>query len=155
MLIEAAIGFGVFFLDPVSESHWCFFHIRTHSFFISFFLTDSDKNGLAMDTINSFIGQCCWMNIHIVPPHGEVFEIRVVQGYGARWSRDGTKVLLLLAFMKLWMIFSLTFWSTIGLLIGESVMFFAVHWISWALQWRWPLHGLEALDESIFVPNKM
>ncbi|KAF8101222.1 hypothetical protein N665_0208s0016 [Sinapis alba] len=53
--------------------------------------SDSDKNGLAMDTINSFIGQCCWMNIHIVPPHGEVFEIRVVQGYGARWSRDGTK----------------------------------------------------------------
>nr|VDD04578.1 unnamed protein product [Brassica oleracea] len=53
--------------------------------------SDSDKNRLAMDIINSFIGQCCWMNIHIVPPHGEVFEIRVVQGYGARWSRDGTK----------------------------------------------------------------
>ncbi|CAN7103264.1 unnamed protein product [Brassica rapa subsp. narinosa] len=53
--------------------------------------SDSDKNGLAMDIINSFIGQCCWMNIHIVPPHGEVFEIREVQGYGARWSRDGTK----------------------------------------------------------------
>ncbi|CAH8333309.1 unnamed protein product [Eruca vesicaria subsp. sativa] len=53
--------------------------------------SDSDKNRLAMDIINSFIGQCCWMNIHIVPPHGEVFEIRVVQGYGARWCRDGTK----------------------------------------------------------------
>lgn len=35
------------------------------------------------------------MNIHIVPPHGEMFEIRVAQGYGARWSRDGTKVYLL------------------------------------------------------------
>ncbi|CAF2094089.1 unnamed protein product [Brassica rapa] len=53
--------------------------------------SDSDKNKHAMDIINSFIGQCCWMNIHIVPPHGEVFEIRVAQGYGARWSPDGTK----------------------------------------------------------------
>jgi hypothetical protein len=53
--------------------------------------TDSDKNERAMDIINRFIGNCCWMNIHIVPPHGEVFEIRVAQGYGARWSRDGTK----------------------------------------------------------------
>ncbi|CAN8318228.1 unnamed protein product [Cochlearia groenlandica] len=52
---------------------------------------DSDKNRLAMDIINRFISHCCWMNIHIVPPHGEVFEIRVAQGYGARWSRDGTK----------------------------------------------------------------
>ncbi|XP_056845997.1 uncharacterized protein LOC108813131 isoform X2 [Raphanus sativus] len=54
-------------------------------------LSGSDKNRLAMDTINSFIWHCCWMNVHIVPPHGEVFEIRVVQGYGARWSRDGTR----------------------------------------------------------------
>ncbi|XP_024010793.1 uncharacterized protein LOC18015473 isoform X2 [Eutrema salsugineum] len=53
--------------------------------------TDSDKNSLAMEIINRFVGHCCWMNIHIVPPHGEVFEIRVAQGYGARWSQDGTK----------------------------------------------------------------
>ncbi|KFK37177.1 hypothetical protein AALP_AA4G224000 [Arabis alpina] len=53
--------------------------------------TDSDKNRFAMDIINRFISHCCWMNMHIVPPHGEVFEIRVAQGYGARWSRDGTK----------------------------------------------------------------
>lgn len=71
MLIEVVMDSGVFFLDPVSKN--------------------SDKNKHAMDIINSFIGQCCWMNIHIVPPHGEVFEIRVAQGYGARWSPDGTK----------------------------------------------------------------
>uniref|UniRef100_A0A1J3J009 ASCH domain-containing protein n=1 Tax=Noccaea caerulescens TaxID=107243 RepID=A0A1J3J009_NOCCA len=52
---------------------------------------DSDKNRLAMDICDRFISQCCWMNVHIVPTHGEVFEIRVAQGYGARWSRDGTK----------------------------------------------------------------
>ncbi|XP_020884209.1 uncharacterized protein LOC9317972 isoform X3 [Arabidopsis lyrata subsp. lyrata] len=56
-----------------------------------FLFSDSDKNKCAMKIINRFIGHCCWMNVHIVPPHGEVFEIRVAQGFGARWSRDGTK----------------------------------------------------------------
>jgi hypothetical protein len=32
------------------------------------------------------------MKIHIVPPHGYVFEIRVADGYGARWTEDGSKV---------------------------------------------------------------
>ncbi|KAL1191177.1 hypothetical protein V5N11_014241 [Cardamine amara subsp. amara] len=53
--------------------------------------TDWDKNRLAAEIINGFVDHSCWMNIHIVPPHGEVFEIRVAQGYGARWSREGTK----------------------------------------------------------------
>lgn len=34
------------------------------------------------------------MNIHIVAPHGVVFEIRIAEGYGARWSKDGNKVSL-------------------------------------------------------------
>lgn len=29
--------------------------------------------------------------MHIVPPHGVVFEIRDANGYGARWSKDGSK----------------------------------------------------------------
>lgn len=33
--------------------------------------------------------------MHIVPPHGVVFEIRVYDGYGARWSQDGTKVCII------------------------------------------------------------
>ncbi|XP_045799918.1 uncharacterized protein LOC123894083 [Trifolium pratense] len=52
---------------------------------------DSNKNKLAMDVINNLIEHCCWMNIHIVPPHGNVFEIRVADGYGARWTEDGSK----------------------------------------------------------------
>ncbi|KAH7572842.1 hypothetical protein JRO89_XS03G0023100 [Xanthoceras sorbifolium] len=51
----------------------------------------SDKNRLAMDVIGRLIAHCCWLNVHIVPPHGIVFEIRVAGGYGARWSKDGTK----------------------------------------------------------------
>ncbi|XP_011656730.1 uncharacterized protein LOC101215607 isoform X2 [Cucumis sativus] len=52
---------------------------------------DSDKNRHAMNTIVHLIAQCCWMNIHIVAPHGIVFEIRIAEGYGARWSKDGNK----------------------------------------------------------------
>ncbi|XP_037496503.1 uncharacterized protein LOC105628461 isoform X1 [Jatropha curcas] len=52
---------------------------------------DTNKNRLAMNVINRLIAACCWSNVHIVPPHGAVFEIRVADGYGARWSKDGTK----------------------------------------------------------------
>lgn len=53
------------------------------------------KNRLAMDVINCLIAACCWQNIHAVPQHGAVFEIRVVHGYGAHWSKDGTKFISL------------------------------------------------------------
>ncbi|XP_049411975.1 uncharacterized protein LOC125874970 isoform X2 [Solanum stenotomum] len=57
----------------------------------SFSGSDSDKNRNALDVIRNLITRSCWMNVHIVPPHGVVFEIRVVNGYGARWSKDGSK----------------------------------------------------------------
>lgn len=53
--------------------------------------SDSTKNRLAMNVISCLIVSCCWSNIHVVPQHGAVFEIRVADGYGARWSKDGTK----------------------------------------------------------------
>ncbi|KAG2371211.1 uncharacterized protein HKW66_Vig0213850 [Vigna angularis] len=52
---------------------------------------DSNKNRLAKDAINRLISHCCWLNVHTVPPHGVVFEIRVADGYGARWNEDGSK----------------------------------------------------------------
>ncbi|RDY03807.1 hypothetical protein CR513_12563, partial [Mucuna pruriens] len=52
---------------------------------------DSNKNRLAMDVINRLIAHCCWLNVHTVPPHGVIFEIRVADGYGARWTEDGSK----------------------------------------------------------------
>ena len=30
-----------------------------------------------------------WTNCHMLPHGVEVFEVRVAQGYGARWSADG------------------------------------------------------------------
>nr|XP_027119642.1 uncharacterized protein LOC113736756 isoform X2 [Coffea arabica] len=52
---------------------------------------DSNKNRLALDVIRRLIANCCWLNMHRVPPHGVVFEIRVADGYGARWFADGHK----------------------------------------------------------------
>lgn len=45
-----------------------------------------------MDVIGPLIAYCCWLHVHIVQPHGIVFEIRVADGYGACWSEDGCKV---------------------------------------------------------------
>ncbi|KAB1213250.1 hypothetical protein CJ030_MR5G009655 [Morella rubra] len=53
--------------------------------------SNSDKNKLAMDVICHLIADCDWLNVHVVPPHGAVFEIRVADGYGARWSNDGSE----------------------------------------------------------------
>ncbi|KAK2976784.1 hypothetical protein RJ640_027620 [Escallonia rubra] len=52
---------------------------------------DSDKNNLAMDATGNLLAHSCRLNMHIVSPHGVVFEIRVSDGYGARWSEDGTQ----------------------------------------------------------------
>lgn len=52
---------------------------------------DSNKNRLALDVISRLMTHCCWLNVHIVQPHGAIFEIRVAEGYGARWSSDGSK----------------------------------------------------------------
>lgn len=57
--------------------------------------TDFEKNKHAVDCINRLLTSCSWMNLHIVRPHGTIFEIRNDDGYGARWSADGTKVLYL------------------------------------------------------------
>ncbi|XP_076910774.1 uncharacterized protein LOC143568509 isoform X2 [Bidens hawaiensis] len=60
-------------------------------FWGSFSGNDSHKNMLALKVINHLIAHCCWLNVHIVPPHGPVFEIRAQDGYGARWSLNTTK----------------------------------------------------------------
>ncbi|KAH9606895.1 hypothetical protein KSS87_019729 [Heliosperma pusillum] len=52
---------------------------------------DLTKNQLAMKVITNILDHCIWLNVHIIRPHGAVFELRVPEGYGARWSSDGTK----------------------------------------------------------------
>ncbi|EYU41059.1 hypothetical protein MIMGU_mgv1a018485mg [Erythranthe guttata] len=50
-----------------------------------------EKNRQAVEVINRVMSECIWMNMHIVQPHGCIFEIRTRDGYGARWSGDGIK----------------------------------------------------------------
>ncbi|KAL7106214.1 hypothetical protein ACP275_07G098100 [Erythranthe tilingii] len=52
---------------------------------------DFEKNRQAVEVINRVLSECIWMNMHIVQPHGCIFEIRTRDGYGARWSGDGIK----------------------------------------------------------------
>ncbi|XP_022992291.1 uncharacterized protein LOC111488653 isoform X3 [Cucurbita maxima] len=66
-------------------------HRSSSKYWGTFHGNDSDKNRLAMNTIVHLIAHCCWLNIHMVAPHGIVFEIRIAEGYGARWSNDGNK----------------------------------------------------------------
>lgn len=53
-------------------------------------LTESAKNQLALKMVCVMIEQAIWLNVHSVPI--PVFEIRVQDGYGARWSADGRQV---------------------------------------------------------------
>ncbi|KAL1544876.1 hypothetical protein AAHA92_21671 [Salvia divinorum] len=53
--------------------------------------SDEEKNRHAVEIICCLLAKCSWMNMHIVRPHGIVFEIRNDGGYGARWSVDGSK----------------------------------------------------------------
>ncbi|THU58988.1 hypothetical protein C4D60_Mb03t20260 [Musa balbisiana] len=53
--------------------------------------SESNKNRLALEVVIHLLNNCCWMNVHLIQPHGPVFEIRVPEGFGARWSKDGLK----------------------------------------------------------------
>ncbi|MCO5599402.1 hypothetical protein L7F22_053505 [Adiantum nelumboides] len=52
---------------------------------------DETKNELALNNIAYLIQHACWLNVYHMPSNLVVFEIRVEEGYGARWSADGTK----------------------------------------------------------------
>ncbi|XP_073056561.1 uncharacterized protein [Primulina eburnea] len=66
--------------------------------------SDSEKNRHSLDVISCLLSHCTWLNIHIVPPHGIVLEIRIAEGYGARWSEDGTKVYDFIGFLEPYMV---------------------------------------------------
>ncbi|CAA6660300.1 unnamed protein product [Spirodela intermedia] len=52
---------------------------------------DTDKNQFSLSVIDRLLNGCSWMNTHATQSLEHVFEIRVEEGYGARWSRDGSK----------------------------------------------------------------
>uniref|UniRef100_A0A0E0MEJ8 ASCH domain-containing protein n=1 Tax=Oryza punctata TaxID=4537 RepID=A0A0E0MEJ8_ORYPU len=74
-------------------------HRSSDGWWGSFHGSDVKKNQLASEIIDRLLRECCWMNIHLTQPYGPVYEIRVHEGYGARWSQDGSKFDLLLYVM--------------------------------------------------------
>uniref|UniRef100_A0A0E0BHK3 ASCH domain-containing protein n=1 Tax=Oryza glumipatula TaxID=40148 RepID=A0A0E0BHK3_9ORYZ len=66
-------------------------HRSSDGWWGSFHGSDVNKNQLASEIIDRLLRECCWMNIHLTQPYGPVYEIRVHEGYGARWSQDGSK----------------------------------------------------------------
>lgn len=60
--------------------------------------TESEKNKLAKSTLQRLMINAVWMNVHLAPL--SLFEIRVIEGYGARWKADGSQVLLLITLQK-------------------------------------------------------
>lgn len=55
---------------------------------------EAEKNKLAESTLHRLMTHTVWMNIHLAPI--PLFEIRVSDGYGARWLADGSQVNYLL-----------------------------------------------------------
>lgn len=56
---------------------------------------DHAKNQLAMETLLKILSDAAWINCHVVPIGKDqqqlpIVEIRHYEGYGARWSADGT-----------------------------------------------------------------
>jgi len=49
------------------------------------------RNNQANRFIYQFLQDIVWINIHLLPHEIEVFEVRVREGYGARWLCDGSK----------------------------------------------------------------
>lgn len=53
-------------------------------------VAEAEKNKLAESTLHRLMTHTVWMNIHLAPI--PLFEIRVSDGYGARWLADGSQV---------------------------------------------------------------
>jgi hypothetical protein len=47
--------------------------------------TEAKKNSMAEETLKRLLNECVWMNIHCLPNEEAIVEVRVEEGYGARW----------------------------------------------------------------------
>ena len=47
--------------------------------------TDHMKNNNAQDVLRRLLNEAAWLNIHCLPNEEPILEVRVTQGYGARW----------------------------------------------------------------------
>lgn len=52
--------------------------------------TEAAKNGHAMGLLNKILDNAVWINVHWLPHDVFIIEARQDQGYGMRWSADGS-----------------------------------------------------------------
>ncbi|GJP30080.1 hypothetical protein CLOM_g22296 [Closterium sp. NIES-68] len=52
---------------------------------------DAKKNQHALACVKNLLDNATWMNVHALPHDLPVFELREPEGYGARWSADGSQ----------------------------------------------------------------
>lgn len=50
---------------------------------------DAAKNRWAVGVVTRILDECTWANAHLLPHDLAMFEVRVQDGYGARWTADG------------------------------------------------------------------
>jgi len=50
---------------------------------------DASKNRQAEQKLEQILKDAVWANTHLLPNDIEIFELRVREGFGARWSADG------------------------------------------------------------------
>jgi len=51
--------------------------------------SDPVKNRKAAEVVMKIFERAIWLNIHLLPHDVKIFEVRLPEGYGARWSHDG------------------------------------------------------------------
>jgi len=51
--------------------------------------SDADKNAHADVVLRRVVDGAVWVNVHSLPGAEPVIEVRVAEGYGARWTADG------------------------------------------------------------------
>ncbi|XP_052782246.1 uncharacterized protein LOC128218580 [Mya arenaria] len=53
--------------------------------------SEQDKNDHALTVVNRILDNATWINIHWLPQEVFVMEARVLEGYGVRWTADGSQ----------------------------------------------------------------
>lgn len=47
--------------------------------------SEDERNALAENILERLLNECVWINVHCLPSEEPVVEVRVSEGYGARW----------------------------------------------------------------------
>ena len=65
-------------------------HRSSEGFWGQFRGTEIKKNEDANEKLNEILKDCVWINVHMILHSEIIVECRIEQGYGMRWTGDGT-----------------------------------------------------------------